>query len=190
VISDIIQPLQATARRRPASLIDLPYSIAVKRLTETKDFEAFFHQYTEEYIPTGPNWKPYLVNCKEELKHLFATHRVFVTTEEAQGESCSSQKSVKIGALSYCSNLRIGDKCRLDIYYYGDVTNLSTHVSAQLLHVSAVWSHRVGIALHFVSSIGFDDVDRLPSILGEATDKVLPFQMHKDAYMLARKLFL
>jgi len=78
----------------------------------------------------------------------------------------------------------------LDIFYYGDVTDLCAQVSGQLLHVSTVWKQHVGITLHFVSNIEFEDVDSLPSILGEVTDKVVSFEMHKDAYIVARELFL
>jgi len=173
MIQDILQTLQDATSSRNPHLIELSYSTAIGWLTDTTDIEAFLQQYVTPYISTGSNWKPVKINKKEELKNVFATSRVFTTLKANRQDSSVSGNSADIEALSFCSIVRAGIGGRVDCYYYGDVTHLCDHVTSQLLHIATVWDSSVGLLVHFLTHLEFDQVEHDLSELGLTRDKVV-----------------
>jgi len=162
--------------------MELSYSTAIDWLSNTDVIEDFLKQYAIDYIPAGSNWRRTRIN-KEELKRVLAVSRVFVTRKITEDGSGIIGGSAKIDALNFCSILCTEIGCRLDLYFYGDVTDLCDHVAAQLLHVGTVWDKNDGLIVKFLPHIQFDKVESCLSDIGLTKDKIEPFFDQSETYL-------
>jgi len=184
-----VPQLEVARTNSNLALMELSFSTAIDWLSNTDVIEDFFKQYTTEYIPVGSNWRLARIN-KEELKSVLAVNRVFITRKITEGGSGIIGGSAKIDALSFCYSLCTGIGLRLDLYFYGDVTDLCDHVAAQLLHVGTVWDKNVGLLVHFLPHIQFDQVESCLSAIRLTKDKVEPFFEHRECILAVNEIHL
>jgi len=189
VISDILSQLEVAKKNSNSALIELSYSTAIDWLSNTDVIEDFLTQYAIDYIPAGSNWRLTRIN-KEELRRVLAGSRVFITRKITEGGPSIVGRSAKIDSFSFCSILCAEIGCRLDLYFYGDVTDLCDHVAAQLLHVGTVWDHNVGLFVNFLPHIQFDKVESCLSDIGLTKDKIEPFFDQDEAILGVRQICL